>query len=209
MNSQIDIQKLTGKDINALRGNHISMIFQEPMTSLNPSMKCGNQIDEVLRMHTSMPLDLRKEKIIGLFEQVKLPRVSEIYSSYPHQLSGGQRQRIMIAMALAASPEIVIADEPTTALDVTVQKKIVDLIRELQEITGISVIFISHDLRLIGEIANEIIVMRNGLIVEKNNRRNLLSNPSQAYTKGLLACQPPLIINLNACSPLRILRKKM
>jgi len=143
-------------------------------------------------MHTGMPGPDRREKIIGLFNQVKLPRVNDIFNAYPHQLSGGQRQRIMIAMALAAGPEILIADEPTTALDVTVQKKIVDLLRELQEKTGISVVFISHDLRLIGEIASEIVVMRNGLIVERNDTHELLHNPAQPYTRGLLACQPPL-----------------
>ncbi len=187
-----DILTLDGHDINGLRGRHISMIFQEPMTSLNPSMRCGNQVDEALRMHTVLNDAARRDRIMELFNQVKLPRVNDMYDSYPHQLSGGQRQRIMIAMALAAGPGILIADEPTTALDVTVQKKIVDLIRELQERTGITVIFISHDLRLIGEIAQEIIVMRKGRLVEKNRAKTLLSGPVRAYTQGLLACQPPL-----------------
>ncbi len=187
-----DILKLSRHEMNNLRGRRISMIFQEPMTSLNPSMKCGRQVDEVLQAHTDMNEVERTSRIKGLFELVKLPRIDGIFKSYPHELSGGQRQRIMIAMALAAGPEILIADEPTTALDVTVQRKIVDLIRELQEETGITVIFISHDLRLIGEIAGEIIVMRNGGIVEMNTGKTLLSSPEMPYTRGLLACQPPL-----------------
>ncbi len=187
-----EILAMKSSDMNLLRGRRIAMIFQEPMTSLNPSMRCGRQIDEALRVHTPLDEAGRKERILDLFNRVKLPRIHEMYSAYPHQLSGGQRQRIMIAMALAAGPDILIADEPTTALDVTVQKKIVELIRELQEDTGITVLFISHDLRLIGEIASGIIVMRNGRIVEKNTREILLKNPSNAYTRGLLACQPPL-----------------
>ena len=189
---RINITRINEAAMRNLRGRHIAMIFQEPMTSLNPSMRCGNQIDEVLKRHTTLSRPEREEKIISLFRQVKIPREKDTYRAYPHQLSGGQRQRIMIAMALATEPELLIADEPTTALDVTIQKKIVDLIRELQEKTGITVLFISHDLRLIGEIAADIIVMRDGRIVESNSRQELLVNPVQPYTKGLLACQPPI-----------------
>ncbi len=175
-----------------LNGKKISMIFQEPMTSLNPSMKCGAQVDEVVRKHLGGTPEERKEKIIHLFEKVKLPRPDDIYSSYPHQLSGGQRQRIMIAMAVATGPEILIADEPTTALDISIQRKIIELLKELQVEMGLSVIFISHDLRIIREIADEAIVMRHGSIIESAPAHKLFTSPEKPYTRGLLACLPPL-----------------
>lgn len=173
-------------------GKKISMIFQEPMTSLNPSMRCGTQVDEVIRKHLGGSPRERKDKILTLFEKVKLPGPKDIYTSYPHQLSGGQRQRIMIAMAVATRPEILIADEPTTALDIRIQRNIIELLKELQEEMGLSVIFISHDLRIIREIADEAVVMRHGSIVESAPANKLFNSPEQPYTKGLLACLPPL-----------------
>ncbi len=186
-----DLLSLQEKDMNKRRGNMISMIFQDPMTSLNPSMKCGLQINELLKKHTNLNSTERKNKIYSLFKEVRLPNPTKIYSSYPHQLSGGQRQRVMIAMAVSADPSLLIADEPTTALDVTVQKNIINLLRQLQNDHDITIIFISHDLRLIKEIADDIIVMRNGRLIEINSKDALIQNPVDPYTKGLLACQPP------------------
>ena len=185
---------IPSKDIKMLhfRGNKISMIFQEPLSSLNPSMSCGKQIAEVLMEHTSLRSEDRKKKVYGLLEKVELPGTPAFYHSYPHQLSGGQRQRIMIAMAIAADPALIIADEPTTALDVTVQKKIVHLLKSLQQSLNISVIFISHDLRLIGEIADHVVVMRNGQIIEQGSIHQIFQQPEKAYTRGLLSCLPPL-----------------
>ena len=180
------------KNIRKYRGQKIAMIFQEPMTSLNPSMMCGKQIEEAILAHRKMKSSVLKEKAISLLLEVNLPRPEIVYKSYPHQLSGGQRQRLMIAIALSADPCILIADEPTTALDVTVQKNIILLLRKLKETRGLSIVFISHDLRLIREIADDVLVMRNGEISEYAATENLFSNPSSAYTRGLIACQPPL-----------------
>ncbi len=173
-----------------LRGQKIAMIFQEPMTSLNPSMLCGLQLEETLKIHSSLNKNERKDKIHNLLRKVKLLNPGKIYHSYPHQLSGGQRQRIMIAMALSNNPDILIADEPTTALDVTVQKEIILLLKDLREEYNLTVIFISHDLRLLSEIAHHLIVMRFGKVVEKGNVEDILQNPKENYTKALLACQP-------------------
>ena len=173
-----------------LRGQKIAMIFQEPMTSLNPSMLCGLQLEETLKIHSSLNKNERKDKIHDLLRKVKLLNPEKIYHSYPHQLSGGQRQRIMIAMALSNNPDILIADEPTTALDVTVQKEIILLLKDLREEYNLTVIFISHDLRLLSEIAHHLIVMRFGKVVEKGNVEDILQNPKENYTKALLACQP-------------------
>lgn len=168
------------------------MIFQEPMSSLNPSMTCGHQLDEVLKKHTKLKSSERRKRILALFEEVRLPRIAEMYKAYPHQLSGGQRQRVMIAMALIAEPSLIIADEPTTALDVRVQKNIIELLKELQRSRNLTIIFISHDLRLMKEMADRIIIMRNGEVIEKNSRQKFFQNPVEAYSKGLLACIPPL-----------------
>jgi peptide/nickel transport system ATP-binding protein len=181
------------KNIRKYRGKSIAMIFQEPMTSLNPSMMCGKQVEEAILAHRKMKSSDLKKNVFSLLEEVNLPRPETMYKSYPHQLSGGQRQRLMIAMALSSDPCILIADEPTTALDVTVQKNILLLLHDLKKTRGLSVIFISHDLRLIRELADDVLVMRNGETEEYASTENLFQNPVSAYTRGLIACQPPLI----------------
>ncbi|WP_298424288.1 ABC transporter ATP-binding protein [uncultured Kordia sp.] len=187
---------LQNKEFLRIRGNEISMIFQEPMSSLNPSMTCGKQVEEVLLQHKQSTKKNVKETVLSLFEKVKLPRVAQMYSAYPHQLSGGQKQRVMIAMAIACKPKILIADEPTTALDVTVQKEIILLLKELQQETNMGIIFISHDLSLVSEIADEIVVMYKGDIVEAGKTANLFSNPTHEYTKALLKSKPSLAVRL-------------
>lgn len=164
-------------------GKRISMIFQEPMTALNPVMKCGKQM---------METGISKEKCLSLFEEVLLPDVQKAFNSYPHQLSGGQRQRVMIAMALALEPDILIADEPTTALDVTVQKAVLDLMKQLQKKYNIGIIFITHDLGVVHQIADKVAVIYKGEIVEEASNEKIFSNPQNPYTKGLLASRPPL-----------------
>ena len=180
------------EQLRQLRGNHISMIFQEPMTSLNPVQKCGAQVVEMLRLHEPVDYAAARERAISLFKEVLLPRPEKIFDSYPHEISGGQKQRVMIAMALICNPEIVIADEPTTALDVTVQKTILDLMRQLQKKRNISVIFITHDLGVIAQIADDIAVMYHGEIVEFGPDKDVLHRPQHPYTQGLLACRPPV-----------------
>jgi peptide/nickel transport system ATP-binding protein len=187
-----DLFKIRESQISKIRGKEITMIFQEPMTSLNPTMRCGLQIAESLRYHLGEKEKIARPRIIDLFDQTGLPDPERIYSSYPHQLSGGQRQRVMIAMALSTNPSLVIADEPTTALDVSVQKSIISLLQKLQKEHKLTIIFISHDLRLLGEIADHIVVMRKGRIVEEGPKKTLFVNPAAAYTRGLLECQPPL-----------------
>ena len=190
--NDVELLKLTEKELQQIRGNRISMIFQEPMSSLNPSLTCGFQVMEILLEHKKMDKIEAKKKVIELFHQVKLPRVEEMYNQYPHQLSGGQKQRVMIAMAIACKPEILIADEPTTALDVTVQKEIIKLLRELQIETGMSIIFISHDLSLVSEIADRMLVMQHGVIVEQGNTEKIFKNPENNYTKALINSKPSL-----------------
>ena len=186
---------LNGKEKSlqyVFRGKRIAMIFQEPMSSLNPALRCGSQVAEILLEHTEMdPAGARKE-VLRLFEEVDLPRPDELYRSYPHQLSGGQRQRVMIAMAIACKPDLLIADEPTTALDVTVQKTILDLLKSLRTKYRISILFISHDLGVIADIADKVLVMYKGKIVEQGSTKEIISNPQHPYTQGLLACLPPL-----------------
>jgi peptide/nickel transport system ATP-binding protein len=184
------------EQMRAVRGNRIAMIFQEPMTSLNPVLTCGYQVVEALQFHIGLNKADAKAKTINLFNEVQLPRPEVIFDSYPHQLSGGQKQRVMIAMALACDPEILIADEPTTALDVTVQKTILDLLRNLKEQRGMSLIFISHDLGVVSQIADRLLVMYKGEIVEQGNVGSLFNNPQHPYTKGLLACRPSVDIRL-------------
>lgn len=176
--------------LKTLRGKSIAMIFQEPMTSLNPVMKCGEQVCEMLRAHFNISREKALIRTLELFREVKLPRAEEMLDQYPHQLSGGQRQRVMIAMSISCNPKILIADEPTTALDVTVQKEILLLLKSLQIKHNMALVFITHDLGVVEEIADEIIVMRRGEIVEQGIARDILSNPKHAYTKGLLACRP-------------------
>ena len=187
---------LSHKAFQRLRGNEISMIFQEPMSSLNPSMTCGKQVEEVLLQHKFCTKKEVKATVLSLFEKVKLPRVDQMYRSYPHQLSGGQKQRVMIAMAIACKPKLLIADEPTTALDVTVQKEIILLLKELQQETEMGIIFISHDLSLVSEIADRIVVMYKGDIVEHGDTKTIFSNPTHKYTKALLQSKPSLDVRL-------------
>ena len=172
------------------------MIFQEPMSSLNPSMKCGKQVIEILLQHTSISKNEAKKEVLSLFEKVKLPDGSRAYNSYPYQLSGGQKQRIMIAMAIACKPKLLIADEPTTALDVTVQKEIISLLKELQKEYKMSILFISHDLSLVSEIADKVLVMYQGKMVEYGTTVNIFNNPQEEYTKALIHARPSLDIRL-------------
>lgn len=188
----VDIIKVGESALRKIRGNQIAMIFQEPMTSLNPVIKCGEQIMEALQLHTKLKKSQAKSRVIELFNEVMLPRPEKIFESYPHELSGGQKQRVMIAMAMSCNPDILIADEPTTALDVTVQKGILELIKRLQQKNGMSVIFITHDLGVVAEIADRVLVLYKGEIVEQGPVEPIFKNPQHPYTKGLLACRPPL-----------------
>jgi peptide/nickel transport system ATP-binding protein len=191
-----NIIDLTEKEFRQIRGNKIAMIFQEPMSSLNPSLTCGYQVLEILLEHTKLSKKEAKKEVIKLFNQVKLPRAEQIYNQYPHQISGGQKQRVMIAMAIACKPDILIADEPTTALDVTVQKEIILLLKELQKETQMSILFITHDLALLSEIADDVIVMYQGKIVEKGTAKDVFLNPKNNYTKALILSKPKLNIRL-------------
>lgn len=191
-NKTADLLRLKPNEIRNFRGNEISMIFQEPMTSLNPSLKCGEQVEEPIRLHLKLDHSKSKKRVLELFEKVMLPTPERIYNSYPHQLSGGQRQRVMIAMAVSCNPKILIADEPTTALDVTVQRAILDLIRQLQQESGMSCLFISHDLGVIAEVCDEVAVMYKGEIVEHGSVNEIFNHPKESYTKGLIACRPRL-----------------
>ena len=198
-----DILHLSENKMHDIRGKRIAMIFQEPMTSLNPVFQCGFQVTEAILAHEDVTEEEAKARVISLFKKVMLPRPEAIYKSYPHELSGGQKQRVMIAMALACNPELLIADEPTTALDVTVQKEILKLLKELQRgttpnaltasvPTPLSMIFISHDLGVVSEVSDYILVMHNGRVVEFGESSKILNDPKDPYTKGLLACRPPM-----------------
>ena len=222
-----EIKDYTESQMAEVRGKRIAMIFQEPMTSLNPVYKCGYQVSEMILQHegnhaahryahpaahvisteergsvsmgSRSQYDMRrkaKERVIELFKQVMLPRPEAIYDSYPHELSGGQKQRVMIAMAIACHPQLLIADEPTTALDVTVQLEILKLLRKLQDETGMGMIFITHDLGVVAEIADDVAVMHNGEILERGTVRDILDHPQHPYTQGLLACRPPMDVRL-------------
>src|SRR5690625_3766631 len=191
---KIDLMKISKEEHRKYRGNEIGMIFQEPMTSLNPSLRCGEQVEESIRLHLKLNTTEAKKRVIELFNKVLLPDPERIYRSYPHQLSGGQRQRVMIAMAISCEPKVLIADEPTTALDVTVQRAILNLIKGLQKESQMSCLFISHDLGVIAEICDEVIVMFRGEIVEHGSVEQIFNSPKESYTKGLIACRPLLDI---------------
>lgn len=204
----LNLLELNEEQMRSIRGKRISMIFQEPMTSLNPVQKCGEQVLEMMRAHANSPTEktetdhirinsdnsvrTMRERVIELFREVLLPRPEKIFDSYPHEISGGQKQRVMIAMALINNPDILIADEPTTALDVTVQKTILELLHQLQETHGTSIIFITHDLGVIAQVADDIMVMYRGKVVEQGPASQILHTPQELYTQGLLACRPPL-----------------
>jgi len=187
-----DLLSLPEKEIQSIRGNQIAMIFQEPMSSLNPVFRCGDQVAESLIFHKKISSKEAKEQTIELFEKIKLPRAKQLYDSYPHEISGGQKQRVMIAMAVCCRPGLLVADEPTTALDVTVQSEILKLLHTLREENRMSMLFITHDLSVVAEIADRIAVMYKGKIVETGRTSELFKNPQHPYTKGLLACRPQL-----------------
>jgi len=186
----VSLPQLPIKKINEIRGNQVAMIFQEPMTSLNPVFTCGFQVMETLLKHQKLTRKEAKQQTIRLFEQVELPDPAAMFNRYPHQVSGGQKQRVMIAMAMSCRPRLLIADEPTTALDVRVQKNILQLIRNLQQQNNMAVLLITHDLGLVADMADELIVMYKGKIVEQGDSRTILKNPKHNYTKALLACRP-------------------
>ena len=192
----VDLTKVPEAEMRHYRGNKISMIFQEPMTSLNPVFTCGSQVDEAIILHQKKNKKEAKALTLQLFQKVQLPSPERIYSSYPHTLSGGQKQRVMIAMAMSCNPDILIADEPTTALDVTVQKTILELMSELKKTINSSIIFITHDLGVIAEIADRVLVMYKGKIVEQGTVLEIFEDPKHPYTKGLMACRPQLELRL-------------
>lgn len=188
--NQQNLLNFNENDFRKIRGSQIAIIFQEPMSSLNPTLTCGVQVAEILQQHTLLSDKEIKEEVISLFTKVKLPRPENIYNSYPHQISGGQKQRVMIAMAIACKPLLLIADEPTTALDVTVQKEIISLLKELQQEFEMGIVFISHDLALVSEIADTVIVMHKGNIVEKGTANQVFLYPKESYTKALINSKP-------------------
>ncbi|CAL2103793.1 Glutathione import ATP-binding protein GsiA [Tenacibaculum sp. 190130A14a] len=188
--NQIPILNYTEKEFQKIRGNKIAMIFQEPMSSLNPTLSCGYQVAEILKIHTDLSQKEIKKEVLSLFTKVKLPRPEQIFNAYPHEISGGQKQRVMIAMAIACKPQLLIADEPTTALDVTVQKEIIYLLKELQQETKMSIIFISHDLSLVSEIADRVVVMYQGNIIEQGTSKEIFLTPQKEYTQALIKSKP-------------------
>ncbi len=185
-----NLLKLNAATIRKYRGQQIAMIFQEPMTSLNPLIACGQQVSEAIRLHQGVDKEKAKQITLSLFEEVQLPRPEQLFKTFPHELSGGQKQRVMIAMALSCNPKLLIADEPTTALDTTVQKTIVNLLKKITAERNMSMIFISHDLGLVSEIADEVLVMYKGNVVEQGSIKQVFEHPTHAYTKGLIACKP-------------------
>lgn len=191
-NENVNLLTLDEMGLRSIRGRKISMIFQEPMSSMNPVLRCGFQVDEVSRLHLNYSKAEAKAHTLDLFTKVGLPHVERIYHAYPHQISGGQIQRVMIAMALACQPDLIIADEPTTALDVTIQQKILHLLQEVNQQFSVSILFISHDLGVIKQIADNIYVMYKGTICEKGPTEEILTHPQHLYTKSLIACKPPL-----------------
>ena len=190
--TSVNLLSLSEESMRSYRGNDLAMIFQEPMTSLNPVFTCGNQVVEAIMLHQKLNSKEAKDLAIDLFKKVELPDPERIFNTYPHQISGGQKQRVMIAMAMSCKPSVLIADEPTTALDVTVQKTILELMQDLQKEYEMGIIFITHDLGVIAELADKVVVMYKGKIVEQGNVWDIFTKPKHPYTKGLLACRPPL-----------------
>ncbi|MBI34669.1 MAG: ABC transporter ATP-binding protein [Flavobacteriales bacterium] len=188
----VDTTQRKADSLRSIRGNEMSMIFQEPMTSLNPVFSCGDQVAETIVLHQKLSGEEAKTKTLELFKKVELPRPDIIFDQYPHQLSGGQKQRVMIAMAISCNPKLLIADEPTTALDVTVQKTILELLKNLQKETKMGILFITHDLGVVAELAHKVVVMYKGKIVEQGSVSDIFNNPKHPYTKGLISCRPPL-----------------
>jgi len=190
--SPTNLLEISKEEMRKFRGNDIAMIFQEPMTSLNPVFTCGDQVIEAIMLHQKLDKKTAKTLAIELFKEVQLPTPERIFNTYPHQISGGQKQRVMIAMAMSCQPSILIADEPTTALDVTVQKTILELMQKLQKERNMGIMFITHDLGVIAELADKVVVMYKGVIVEQGSVWDIFTKPKHPYTKGLLACRPPL-----------------
>ncbi len=187
-----DVLRMDAKRLRRLRGGEVGMVFQEPMTALNPTMTVGAQVEEALEIHTALDAAARLARVIELFRAVGIPQPEGRVASYPHEMSGGQRQRVCIAMALACEPRLLIADEPTTALDVTIQAQILDLLKQLQRSRGLSVLFITHDLGLVRELADRVVVMRHGEAVEQGLVSEVFAAPKHPYTRGLLTCKPIL-----------------
>lgn len=187
-----DILKMNENELMRIRGNEISMIFQEPMTSLNPAFTVGSQIIEGIMLHQDLSKEEAKKKVIDMIKLVEIPRAEEIYNSYPHELSGGMRQRIMIAMALSCNPKLLIADEPTTALDVTIQAQILDIMKNIKEKLNTSIMMITHDLGVVAEMCDKVVVMYAGKIIEVAEVVELFKNPKHPYTIGLLKSKPVL-----------------
>jgi peptide/nickel transport system ATP-binding protein len=188
----VDILNVSAENLQQIRGHKIAMIFQEPMTSLNPVVNCGKQVMEALLIHKKISSSEAKKQTVEWFEKVKLPEPGKIFNRYPHELSGGQKQRVMIAMAMCCHPSLLICDEPTTALDVTVQKTILQLIKELQQQENMGVIFITHDLGVVAEIADRVAIMYKGEIVEQGTAHTIFNHPQNPYTKALIACRPAM-----------------
>src|SRR3569623_85861 len=185
-----DLLKASQEEMRRMRGKDISVVFQEPMSSLNPVMTVGEQIAEVLRLHTALDMKGVRERTLELLTEVGIPEPRARLGAYPHELSGGQQQRVLLAIAIACEPKLLSADEPTTALDVTVQRQIISLMAKLQEKHRMSMLFISHDLALVGEVAKEVVVMRHGVVKEAGSSEQIFSAPKDAYTRALLACRP-------------------
>ncbi|MFS0557360.1 ABC transporter ATP-binding protein [Brevibacillus sp. 179-C9.3 HS] len=190
-----ELLSLTDKQMQTIRGNQIAMIFQEPMTSLNPLHSIGKQISEPLRRHLGLSKQEAKQRTIQLLKEVGIPRADEIISDYPHQLSGGMRQRVMIAMAMSCAPKLLIADEPTTALDVTIQAQILELMKKVRQEQGTSILLITHDLGVVAEMCHRVIVMYAGQIVEEADVKQLFDEPKHPYTRGLLKSMPSVSVN--------------
>lgn len=190
-----DLLKLSGEQIRKVRGNEIAMIFQEPMTSLNPVYTIGNQLTEAIRLHQNVDASTARTRAIDMLKMVGIPRADEVIDEYPHRFSGGMRQRAMIAMALSCDPKLLIADEPTTALDVTIQAQILELMRELKDRLNTAIIFITHDLSVIAEMADRVLVMYAGKIVEQGTVHDLFHNPQHPYTRGLIGSRPSMDVD--------------